>query len=197
MSITFRVASVPVPKGSMRAFVRGGRPILTSDNVGLKGWEGVVRHQAQRHIPALLEGPVSVSLAFACKRTLSLPKRSERPHLTKPDLDKLARAVLDALTGVAFNDDAQVVALACQKRYALTGEQPGVLVTIAPALLPEPEPCAPLDSSCAPPACPPSSPAPECAPPAQAAETHTLPASSPPLTPACPASGSAPATARP
>ena len=129
-AISFRVASEPVPKGSMKAFVRGKHAILTSDNPRLKGWEAVVRHQAQQHIAALETGPVSVTLAFACKRTLALPKRSERPHQTKPDLDKLARAVLDALTGVAFQDDAQVTRLACTKRYALQGEQPGVLVTL-------------------------------------------------------------------
>lgn len=130
--ITFRVASVPVPKGSMKAFVRGGRPILTSDNKGLKGWEAVVRAQAQAHVRQLEPGPMAISLAFALPRTKSLPKRFERPHLTKPDLDKLARAVLDALTGVAFQDDAQVTALTCGKRYALEGEQPGVLVSLGP-----------------------------------------------------------------
>ena len=132
-AITFRVASVPVPKGSMRAFVRGHRAILTSDNRSLKGWEALVRHQAQQHVHALAPGPMAITLAFALPRTKSLPKRSERPHLTKPDLDKLARAVLDALTGVAFNDDAQVTQLACKKRYALEGEQPGVLVTLTQA----------------------------------------------------------------
>jgi crossover junction endodeoxyribonuclease RusA len=132
-SITFRVASVPVPKGSMRAFVRGGRPILTSDNRSLKGWEAIVRAQAQAHVQALWPASVAVTLAFALPRTKSLPKRTERAHLTKPDLDKLARAVLDALTGVAFNDDAQVTQLACKKRYALEGEQPGVLVTLTQA----------------------------------------------------------------
>jgi crossover junction endodeoxyribonuclease RusA len=131
--ITFRVASVPVPKGSMRAWVRGKHAVLTSDNKGLKGWEAVVRAQAQAHVGQLEPGPLSVSLAFALPRTKSLPKRSERPHQTKPDLDKLARAVLDALTGVAFNDDAQVTALGCSKRYALAGEQPGVLVSLQTA----------------------------------------------------------------
>lgn len=127
--VTFRVASVPVPKGSMRAFVRGGRPILTSDNVGLKGWEGVVRHQAQQHVHALVPGAVSVGLAFILPRPPSLPKRVAQ-HLKKPDLDKLARAVLDALTGVAFADDAQVTHLGCTKRYQEPTEQPGVVVTV-------------------------------------------------------------------
>ena len=40
----------------------------------------------------------------------------------RPDLDKLQRAVLDALTGVLFSDDGQVVQLAAVKQYG----QPGV-----------------------------------------------------------------------
>jgi Holliday junction resolvase RusA-like endonuclease len=45
---------------------------------------------------------------------------------TKPDLDKLARAVLDALTGVYYLDDAQVVSLDLQKAY--THGAPGVYI---------------------------------------------------------------------
>jgi hypothetical protein len=52
----------------------------------------------------------------------------------KPDLDKLARALLDALTmGGAVIDDAQVVDLAVSKVYPVDGNLPGVTFTIAPA----------------------------------------------------------------
>jgi Holliday junction resolvase RusA-like endonuclease len=34
-----------------------------------------------------------------------------------PDLDKLARAILDALTGIVWRDDAQVVRLDVEKIY--------------------------------------------------------------------------------
>ena len=34
-----------------------------------------------------------------------------------PDLDKLIRAVLDGLTGVAYEDDGQVVQIEAQKLY--------------------------------------------------------------------------------
>lgn len=127
--ITFRVASIPKPKGSMRAFVRGGRPILTSDNPGLKGWEAVVRGEAQRHVDHCAEGEVEVVLHFHLTRPKSHGK-ALKPHLTKPDVDKLARAVLDALTGVAFRDDSQVVRLEATKRYVGHEQQPGVQVTL-------------------------------------------------------------------
>ena len=47
----------------------------------------------------------------------------------KPDLDKLARAVGDALTGVAYRDDAQITRWHLQKRY---GEQAGTEITVHP-----------------------------------------------------------------
>lgn len=46
---------------------------------------------------------------------------------TKPDVDKLERAVLDALTGVLWADDSQVVVLSADKVYAPT---PMTLVTV-------------------------------------------------------------------
>jgi hypothetical protein len=52
-------------------------------------------------------------------------------HVVKPDLDKLVRAVGDALTGILYRDDAQIVSLNASKRFAGLGgdgvlEQPGV-----------------------------------------------------------------------
>lgn len=131
--IAFRVASIPQPKGSLRAFVANGRPILTSTTKGLKAWEAVVRSEAQRHITTLLEDAVAVDLRFALPRPKSLPKTRHSWPTRKPDIDKLARSVLDALTGVAWGDDAQVTTLHCQKRYCQPSEQPGVWVTLNPA----------------------------------------------------------------
>ena len=45
----------------------------------------------------------------------------------KPDLDKLIRAVLDGLTGVAYVDDAQVTLISASKSY---GSVEGVWITI-------------------------------------------------------------------
>ena len=42
-----------------------------------------------------------------------------------PDLDKLVRAALDALTGIVFGDDGQVCELYAHKLY---GDGPGSLV---------------------------------------------------------------------
>lgn len=39
----------------------------------------------------------------------------------KPDCDNIAKAILDALNGVAYDDDKQVVRLHVEKEYGATG----------------------------------------------------------------------------
>ncbi len=130
--VVFRVAGIPQPKGSTKAFARkgGGRPIVTSDNAKLKPWAQLVAAEAQHHVHALALAGVSVRLDFVLARPKSHPKRTTRPHCSKPDIDKLARGVLDALTGIAWADDSQVTRLWASKRYAALEEQPGVLVSL-------------------------------------------------------------------
>ena len=66
-------------------------------------------------------------------RPKSTPKRNVRPAHTKtPDIDKLLRAALDALTGVVWRDDAQVAEVSVRKMVAAYGEQTGVMVTVIP-----------------------------------------------------------------
>jgi hypothetical protein len=48
-------------------------------------------------------------------------KRTITAHLKKPDLDKLTRAVKDALTLVVWQDDSQVVQMTARKAYAAAG----------------------------------------------------------------------------
>jgi Holliday junction resolvase RusA-like endonuclease len=62
------------------------------------------------------ETPLCVRLDFILARPASLPKRCAWP-VKKPDSDKLARGVLDALTGAVFADDSQVVQLVVAKQY--------------------------------------------------------------------------------
>lgn len=46
----------------------------------------------------------------------------------KPDCDNIAKAILDALNGIAYHDDSQIVTLAVDKWY--TPDEPCVIVTI-------------------------------------------------------------------
>lgn len=152
MTLEFDVYGLPQPQGSAKAFVPKGwtRPVVTSDNPNLKDWRRLVASAAQPHAPTtgLLAGPVRLTLAFALARPQSLPKKRTH-HITRPDVDKLARAVLDALTGILLRDDSQVVELVASKAYAELGASPGLRVRLEDATT---EPAASLHSAPAQPA---------------------------------------------
>ena len=50
--------------------------------------------------------------------------------ITKPDATKMLRAVEDAMTGIAWLDDAQIVRQVVTKRYAECDQKPGANVTV-------------------------------------------------------------------
>lgn len=62
---------------------------------------------------------VSVSVVYSMARPLGRD-RWRRDPCVRPDVDKLARALLDALTGIAYDDDGQVVTFSIRKIYAPT-----------------------------------------------------------------------------
>lgn len=156
--LEFLVVGKPEPQGSTQAFVpvhpktkqpyrRPGGGIVvnvTSDNPKLKAWRERVKIAADTSawIDDPVEGPVRVEVDFYLER----PKghmgtgrnagavRASAPPLpvVRPDVDKLLRGVLDALTGLAWVDDSQVVEVAVRKRYAAPGESQGARVLVAP-----------------------------------------------------------------
>lgn len=123
----FRVYGTPKTQGSKRAFKhpRTGRVVMV-EQAGhpLKDWRGAVSAEAhdvvQREHGAPLAGPIRVTLTFRLDRPKSLPKSASIWHTkSNADIDKLTRAVLDALTqGGAFGDDGQVCELHVYKQYA-------------------------------------------------------------------------------
>ena len=76
--------------------------------------------------------PVHAYLEFTMPRPKSAPKRSTPPAAKRPDIDKLARACLDAISGVIICDDSQIIELRASKRIAEIGETPGVAITVEP-----------------------------------------------------------------
>jgi Holliday junction resolvase RusA-like endonuclease len=94
------------------------RATKTRKSGSLKRWKQAINGEAKVEMWArgteAIEGPVSVELVFY----MPAPKRRNARPAVKPDVDKLARAVLDGLTGSAFADDGQVVELKASKRYA-------------------------------------------------------------------------------
>ena len=82
-------------------------------------------------------GPVTVSLICNFPRpkshfnTRGLSPRAPEHHAQKPDAENVAKAILDALTGVCWKDDAQVCSLAVHKAW--TDREPVTMITVAEA----------------------------------------------------------------
>lgn len=112
------------PQGSAKAFVIGGKARITTDNSKLKPFRSEVTRCAMvavrdANLELPMAGkhiPVRVMINFFLARGGSIPKKRVWPCV-KPDTDKLIRAVLDSLTGVAFLDDGQVVEVCARKQY--------------------------------------------------------------------------------
>lgn len=77
------------------------------------------------------EGPVSVELVASWPPPPSWSNKRRANtvwHASRPDIDNIAKIILDALRGVAYLDDAQVVRLLVEK---LIGDTAQVVVRIA------------------------------------------------------------------
>lgn len=136
MTMQFFIAGTVIGKGRPRAgrgpsgHVRLYTPEKTASWENLVGWTAA-QAMAGR---ALLEGPlkcllsieVGVPASWSMKKSTAALLGQVRPT-TKPDLDNSAKAILDAMNGVVFKDDVQVVMLVVSKCYSA---KPGVWVTV-------------------------------------------------------------------
>lgn len=128
-TVTFRVIGIPQPKGSTRAFKRGDRVIVTSDNPRIADWQHAIATVARTLGAAPFVGAVAVAIVFRLPRPKSQPRRVY--PVCRPDLDKLARGVFDALIGILIADDSAVVELVARKYYADTGTAPCAEITVS------------------------------------------------------------------
>lgn len=133
--------SLPIPKrGGGFVTNTNGFPVLNTvdDNPKAKPWQADVKAAAMRayHGP-VLDGAVRLSLTFVRVRPKGHFRTGKNAHLlrdgapgyptTKPDVLKTARAVEDALTGLVWRDDAQIVDEHLEKVW---GDRPCVVVRI-------------------------------------------------------------------
>jgi Holliday junction resolvase RusA-like endonuclease len=139
------VAGKPAPQGSKRHV---GRGILVESSKAVKPWREDIRQAmltAYGDQPKM-PGPLAVTIRFVVDRPKGHYRTGRNAHLLrdaapilptgKPDVDKLARAVLDAIGSAhVWGDDAQVVDLHATKVYAAAGEKAGAWITVGPASL--------------------------------------------------------------
>lgn len=132
--IEFFVPGIPQPQGSKKAFVTNtGKVNLVESAAGVRPWRSDVKVFAAESMTGreLITGPLSLRCDFVLKRPVSSPRRLPTPPAVKrPDLDKLVRAVGDALKGTVYAEDSLIVEIRATKRIAEEGEQPGVTITV-------------------------------------------------------------------
>ena len=138
-SLTFVVYGLAAPQGSKRHM---GNGILVESSKAVRPWRQDVKHAALACIPHDWDPslPMALSIVFRFKRPQThIGKKGLKPsapqHCTTAragDVDKLLRSTFDSLTGVAFDDDRQVISVNASKRYTTADEPQGAIITITP-----------------------------------------------------------------
>lgn len=136
----FVVDGSPVPQPRHRVARSGGRYIPKGH--AIHAWRDAVAVEAFKCFSEPLEGPVSVVLTFRLPAPQADAFATPAWHVKRPDTDNLTKAVLDAISGVAFKDDSQVCSLNAYKQKVRHRENsvlfggPGLLAQVRPAYAP-------------------------------------------------------------
>ncbi|MGP5352509.1 RusA family crossover junction endodeoxyribonuclease [Pseudomonas helleri] len=140
--VSFVVPGEPQGKGRPRVGSVAGQARMFTPAKTL-AYEGVIAFAAQQAMDgrALITGPVLLEMHMLHPIRDSWSKKKKAGALAgeiaptiKCDADNCLKAVCDALNGIVWKDDVQVVNVSLSKRFA---ETPGVRVRIVPlAMLP-------------------------------------------------------------
>ena len=128
MSVTFTVPGQPVAKGRPKfarqaGFVRAYTPEKT---VAYETLVKLAAGEAMAGDPPM-QGPLSLMLRLYLAIPKSTTKRDRAAIVAgyflptkKPDIDNVLKAVTDAMNGIVYEDDAQLVTVMVVKQYSDT-----------------------------------------------------------------------------
>jgi len=104
----------PTPKARPR-FGRVGNRVVTYTDAKTKKFEREINNLSRRqYVDEIKTGALKVEISFFIKP----PKTVKRKYPSvKPDVDNLAKSVLDGIEGVVFKNDSQIISLTCSKYY--------------------------------------------------------------------------------
>lgn len=141
MRVVITIPGVPIPEPRKRVKIRAiGKKLIaqvytpkTAKVVPFKRIAALSAKQAMKRMSPL-DGPLSMTVIFVMPRvraeiwkTKPMPRL---PHAKKPDIDNLQKSLFDALTGIVWNDDAQICGLVCYKWIAAGDEEPRVVLEV-------------------------------------------------------------------
>ncbi len=130
----------PVPQGRPRACIRGKHASVYEDAKS-KDWKKTIAVHARASVTEdftqndsghwnkwkLIDTAIKLNVEFRLLRPKSVSVKKRPEPTTRPDLDNLIKAVKDALNGVLWRDDSQIIELEAKKVY---DNPPGVDITV-------------------------------------------------------------------
>ena len=131
------VRGTPAAQGSKRAIRVGSRTLLIEQSKRVKPWRAAVGAAAIEAGCVPRDGDIEVRITIRLARPANHYNskgglRSGLPiYPGRIDIDKAARAVLDALTGIAYKDDRQVCLLFAQRVWTDDADNEGALISVS------------------------------------------------------------------
>lgn len=129
MKTTIFIPGTPQPQGSKKHIGRGR---MIEQNKHLKPWRKTIANHTKHLTTTPIDDPLTITAEFVFPRLKTMKPTSPLTKKTAPDVDKLCRAVGDALerdAGIITND-SRITAWHATKRYTAQTEPPGLHLTI-------------------------------------------------------------------
>ncbi|NDD52854.1 RusA family crossover junction endodeoxyribonuclease [bacterium] len=123
--IAFVVPGEPIAQPRQR-HTKTGRNYIPADHP-IHAWKKAIAFWCPAKY--LFEGSVELRVDFHMKRPKSMKPGQVKPCTKKPDLDNLYKAVADALNGIAYIDDSQIIKVVASKEYSPTS-QPSAFISV-------------------------------------------------------------------
>lgn len=138
--VELTILGEPFGKQRPRVIARGkgaSRAFTPQKTVNYENYIKLLYRQKYKNFKFEDKVPLYVQIAAFYKIPPSKPKyikdlmfRGEMLPTKKPDVDNIIKIILDSLNGLAYKDDAQIVACTCQKLYVNDDNEPRVEVKI-------------------------------------------------------------------
>jgi len=106
-----------VAKGRPRVALRGKYPTIYTPKETKEAEERIILQTRRQKPKELMTGPIVMDIVFFKVKPKSYSK-STIYWTKKPDIDNMIKLVLDALNGVFYVDDAQVMRITATKQYS-------------------------------------------------------------------------------
>jgi Holliday junction resolvase RusA-like endonuclease len=125
VSYTITVHGTPAGQGAI-SYGRHGKGYHRNGKA-LRAWRNAIAQAARQTIPEPLPGPIKLKITVTIQKPKTAPRRRQTWPITRhsTDWDHHGRAASDALTGIAYHDDSQIVDGRARKVYP--GEDPDAL----------------------------------------------------------------------